>query len=84
MSLPNENRKLPYWDDHSWALEQLDKSEDIQWFEFDHVKDYYESLGGIYLAIFMDKYKNLKMIEEKQPYTHSSSTITPDTDEKDL
>ena len=69
-----ENRKLPYWDDHSWALEQLDKSEDIQWFELDHVKDYYETLGGIYLAKFIDKYKNLKMIEEKQPYTHSSST----------
>ena len=70
------------WDEHSWALEQLDKSEDTQWFELDHVKNYYESLGGIYLAKFTEKYENVKMIEEEKLYTNSTSAITAEICER--
>ena len=77
-----EDGKLPYWDEDSWALEQIKHSEDVQWFELDHVKDYYESLGGVYLTKFIEKFQNLKMIGDEKLYTISSSTITADISEE--
>ena len=54
------------WNEEAWALEQINKSENIQWFESEHVYDYYMDQGGEILKRFIEKFQQLKNPETEE------------------
>ena len=61
-----EDQEVKYWNEESWALEQIDVNGDLDWFESEHVKEYYADQGGKILTKFIEKFKQLRKAETEE------------------
>ena len=71
-----QTQAVLFWDEDVWAVDQINSTNDINWFEMEHVKEYYTQQSGEILKKFIEKYKTLKKAvteKEKDLWLASSS-----------
>ena len=62
-----QTQAVLFWDEDVWAVDQINSTNDINWFEMEHVKEYYTQQSGEILKKFIEKYKTLKKaVTEKE------------------
>ena len=55
-----------------WAMKLIDEHQDIEWFELPNTKAYYTRHGGGLLRMFIEKFKQVKKLEEEKRFRDST------------
>ena len=61
-----QNQTVQFWNEDVWAVDQINSATDINWFEMEHVKEYYTQQGGEILKKFIEKYRMMRKAETEK------------------
>ena len=61
-----QNQTVQFWNEDVWAVDQINSATDINWFEMEHVKEYYTQQGGEILKKFIEKYRMMRKAETQK------------------
>ena len=62
----DEREKNEIFVEKVWAMQMIEKQESTEWFELPNTKKYYTSHGGALLRNFIEKYKQVKKLEDEK------------------